>query len=259
MTPPRSLIDAHSRRQLAEALGDSPVNAIFIDALLNTDGMAVVAGSASRPISTLVATPHNPGEPMAFGDDVDLIWSQLQKMEAWTCVEVERSVVAPLADMIRRALRCDVQSIEDVFLELRTPAPVLSKANVRLLSPADEEMYVRCAPHYLDDPEAARRHIRKGPIAAAVHDDRVVSAVEAVQRTSTYANLGAETLPAYRGSGYCTSAAALVAREAQSMGLTPLWSASVDNPASLRVAEKLGFVEVDRRVYLVPQRPRPAV
>ena len=33
-----------------------------------------------------------------------------------------------------------------------------------------------------------------------------------------------------------------------------MWSAGGHNAASLRVAEKLGFVEVSRRVYVIPER-----
>ena len=34
------------------------------------------------------------------------------------------------------------------------------------------------------------------------------------------------------------------------MGLVPVWSAGEDNETSLRIAARLGFDEVSRRVYL---------
>ncbi|MEO6436702.1 MAG: hypothetical protein ABIP55_13210, partial [Tepidisphaeraceae bacterium] len=60
MNSSRLLIDPVYRRQLAEVLGDSPVNALFIDALLHSDGMALVSGSPTRPVTTLIATAHSP-------------------------------------------------------------------------------------------------------------------------------------------------------------------------------------------------------
>jgi RimJ/RimL family protein N-acetyltransferase len=33
-----------------------------------------------------------------------------------------------------------------------------------------------------------------------------------------------------------------------------VWSASVDNPTSLRVAEKLGFERIGQMVYVIPMR-----
>jgi RimJ/RimL family protein N-acetyltransferase len=47
------------------------------------------------------------------------------------------------------------------------------------------------------------------------------------------------------------AAAARVADWLWGNGRTPVWSCGADNQASLRVAEKLGFVENGRRVYLI--------
>ena len=55
---------------------------------------------------------------------------------------------------------------------------------------------------------------------------------------------------AWRGMGFATASASIVARRIQDLGRTPVWSAGEDNAASLRIAAKLGFVEVSRRVYL---------
>ena len=49
-----------------------------------------------------------------------------------------------------------------------------------------------------------------------------------------------------------TAAAALVAERVQAHGRIPVWSCGGTNVASLRVAAKLGFREVSRRVYLLP-------
>jgi RimJ/RimL family protein N-acetyltransferase len=61
----------------------------------------------------------------------------------------------------------------------------------------------------------------------------------------------AEFLAAHRGQGMCTAAAALAAQAVQLMGLIPVWSAAYNNHASLRVAQKVGYVEVGYWVYLV--------
>ena len=71
-----------------------------------------------------------------------------------------------------------------------------------------------------------------------------------------FADIGALTNAAFRGRGYSTAAAAIVCRWVQQSGRVPVWSCGEDNAASLRVAEKLGFREVGRRVYLIPERPR---
>jgi len=58
------------------------------------------------------------------------------------------------------------------------------------------------------------------------------------------------TLAPWRGRGLSTAAAALVCADVQAAGQTPVWSTAEDNAASRRVATKLGFVEVLRRVYV---------
>ena len=62
------------------------------------------------------------------------------------------------------------------------------------------------------------------------------------------------------GKGFASSAASIVVRRIQERGRTPVWSAGEGNAASLRVAAKLGFVEVSRRVYLNlrPAERKPA-
>ena len=52
------------------------------------------------------------------------------------------------------------------------------------------------------------------------------------------------------GQAFATAAAALVCAAIQAGGRTPVWGTSADNPASQRVAAKLGFREVAQRVYL---------
>ena len=47
-----------------------------------------------------------------------------------------------------------------------------------------------------------------------------------------------------------------MARRLQAEGQTPVWSTGEDNWASQRVAEKVGFAEVSRRMYLIPQKER---
>jgi GNAT superfamily N-acetyltransferase len=56
-----------------------------------------------------------------------------------------------------------------------------------------------------------------------------------------YEDIGVVTEPGFRGRGLNTACAAGLCHEIRARGHTPSWSTSADNPASLRVAEKLGF------------------
>ena len=71
-------------------------------------------------------------------------------------------------------------------------------------------------------------------------------------RTARHADIGVATLEPWRGRGFATAAASLVAGAIQADGQTPVWSTGEGNLASLRVAAKIGFVEVGRRTYVIP-------
>jgi predicted GNAT family acetyltransferase len=93
--------------------------------------------------------------------------------------------------------------------------------------------------------------LREGIAAAAILDREIVALCHTTARTVQYADLGVATLPAWRNRGLASATAALVASEVQSAGQTPVWSTRATNLASLRVARKLGFQEVSRRIYLI--------
>lgn len=71
-------------------------------------------------------------------------------------------------------------------------------------------------------------------------DDIIVEAY-ASSLGRTQAEIGAITREAYRGRGYAPIACAYLIQILEQRGYRPYWSCDVDNPASIRVAQKLGF------------------
>jgi GNAT superfamily N-acetyltransferase len=69
---------------------------------------------------------------------------------------------------------------------------------------------------------------------------------------AVYEDLGVATEPAFRGLGLSPACAGQVVRDVRRRGRVPTWTTSPDNTASLRVADKLGFVPARRdRLYVV--------
>ena len=99
-----------------------------------------------------------------------------------------------------------------------------------------------------------------GVAAGAVVEGSLVALAHTNAMTTRYGDIGVATDELWRGKGFASSAASIVARRIQERGRTPVWSAGEGNAASLRVAAKLGFVEVSRRVYLnyAPAERNPA-
>ena len=89
-----------------------------------------------------------------------------------------------------------------------------------------------------------------GAVAGAVVEDRLVALAHTNAMTARYGDIGVATDEAWRGRGFASASTCLVARRIQERGRTPVWSAGEGNAASLRVAAKLGFVEVSRRLFL---------
>jgi RimJ/RimL family protein N-acetyltransferase len=72
-----------------------------------------------------------------------------------------------------------------------------------------------------------------------------------------YEDIGVVTEPAERGRGLSAGCAGALCLDIQGRGRRPSWSTSPDNTASLRVAEKLGFIVQRRDRLLVVGQPVP--
>jgi hypothetical protein len=242
-------------RELADSLPDVPEYTISIHALRTGRCQVICAGSPNDPAAVVIDPALTAGELLAWGNDPETIAEAVGTFKQWTCVEV-----APrISDDVKRALEARLGEsftrVQDVYHTLQKPVAPRPHPAVRLLAgEADAALYARCAPAFNDHPEEAYRTVLEGPVAAAIVDGQVVGAVEANVRTPRHANMCAEFLAAYRKQGMCTAAAALAAQAIQEMGLMPVWSAAHDNGASLRVAQKVGYLEVGHWIYLVRRK-----
>ena len=72
---------------------------------------------------------------------------------------------------------------------------------------------------------------------------------------STIGHLGVLTVPAYRGPGYGTAAAARASRDVLARGLLPPWRAALGHTPSLSIARRWGFVELGRQSLVLLARP----
>ncbi len=100
-----------------------------------------------------------------------------------------------------------------------------------------------------------------GHVWGAFVDGRLASIACTFFVGERYEEVGVVTEPAFRGAGLSVACAGALCLDIQSRNRRPSWSTSPDNTASLRVAEKLGFV-VNRRDCLyvagisIPESPR---
>lgn len=89
------------------------------------------------------------------------------------------------------------------------------------------------AAYYLDP--------RVAPCVGVVADGQLVSVAHSSRQTPAACELGIDTLPAARRSGYATAATTLWTALIQRRGLTPIYSAFAWNAPSLRLALAVGY------------------
>ena len=90
-------------------------------------------------------------------------------------------------------------------------------------------------------------------MAGALAEGRLVATADTSALTERHADVSVITQEEFRNQGISTGAAYLVCREVQQRGRIPVWSTGQDNRASQRVADKLGFAPIGRRVILRPE------
>ncbi|MDF3017474.1 MAG: GCN5-related N-acetyltransferase [Thermomicrobiales bacterium] len=245
-------LDIGDHGSLAAALGDTPETVIAMHLLHRGFARAYVAGRPDRFEAAIIRNPaFNRDELTGFGAALPT-WELLRERHGWSSVEVDPSIASQLAEQLEFASGRPVIFLDDIYHVLRQPVWPARVETVRLLSPADSGLLERAPPDLRGEGwGSSSALLREGIAAAAILDREIVALCHTTARTVQYADLGVATLPAWRNRGLASATAALVASEVQSAGQTPVWSTRATNLASLRVARKLGFQEVSRRIYLI--------
>lgn len=247
---------AYSRameQRLADALGDTPETVIPCHQLVRRLARCRVAGELPGFDAAVVQAIDDPREPSGFGRDPVALWGLLRDLPGWTCVGVDAALAGPLRRLVEAELGVPARLYGDVHHVLERPVAVFEHTWVRRLT-VDDLPLIAAAPTEVRGSNwgSARAMVEEGCAAGAVVDGRLVAIAMIGALTARHADVAVATLEPYRGRGLSTAAASLVGRWAQENGRTPVWSTGEDNRASLRVARKLGFVEVSRRQYVIP-------
>ena len=185
---------------------------------------------------------------------VSQIAALLPHIPDWFCVNVMPAMAEKLAPLLSQKMASKLRQLEDVYhiLQQSPPAELLAQPQVRLLMPDDLPLLQAAPPELRGyDPE---KLVYKTAAAGAIIDNQLVAIAQNYALTEGYGDIGVFTLPEWRGRGFAAAATAQVARWLQGNGRIPVWSCGAHNQASLRVAEKVGFVENGRRVYLILEK-----
>jgi hypothetical protein len=243
------------RALLVEALGDNPESTISVHFLARGLGHGYVVGRPGGFAAAIVEEIADPSEPVGFGADAGAMWSVLKDLPGWECVCVPSDVAPALGRLVEAEWGRPVRYYGDVYHRLERPAAPFAHESVRRLGP-DDAALLEAAPAELQPRSwgSAERMLAEGIAAAGIVAGAVVAIAFTSARTAGHADIGVTTLEPWRGRGLATAAASLVAAAIQAEGQIPIWSCGEGNLASLRVAEKVGFVEAGRRTYVIVAR-----
>ncbi len=240
---------------VARALGDTPETVIPVHLLRRDLADVYLAGPLPEFDAVVVQSHTWWEEPWCFGHDPEILWGLLRRLTGWGYRDMSPNVPPDLADslsaLIQQEENVQVRQYGDVYHTLTRQVYGFDAPGVRQLETLDVDLLAdfRRDPHRLGF-KTFEDLLVNGLAAGAVVDGRLVSLAHTNAVTATYSDIGVYTDDAWRGMGFATAAASIVARRIQAIGRTPVWSAGEDNEVSLRIAVKLGFVEVSRRVYL---------
>jgi GNAT superfamily N-acetyltransferase len=239
---------------LCKLLGDIPETVLWTHGLRRSICNAYIAGDLLTFRAVIVQATNVPGEPTGFGPDVNALWELLGLVKGWKCIAVDRVHAFNLGNLIYKNTGLHVRYLGDLHYTLSGKAPAFMNQAVRLLTIDDLELLEASPPElYGSFWGSTQALLTEGITAGAIVEGKVVATARLSSISERYADIAVDTLPDFRGQGLATAAASVVVRATQEMGRTPIWSTGEHNIASRRIAEKLGFVEIQRRAYVIPE------
>lgn len=250
-----------ARGVLLESLSETPETVIWLHVLRRSNCKAYVGNDSTGHVTAILQPEDLPSEPTGFGLDADILWELLIKVTGWQCVLVNTACAFTLGAIVKDQLQMPVRYLDDIYHMLDKPVLSYSNEAVRQLTLDDLGLVESGHPELR--PTGFWGHIEtsltEGIVAGAIVDGRLVATAFVSALGEHYADIGAYTHENFRGRGFATAAASIVARCVQDRGQIPVWGCGEHNIPSLKVAARLGFTEVSRRTYIILEKFLPEV
>jgi hypothetical protein len=128
---------------------------------------------------------------------------------------------------------------EVAFQQIATPTITIDAAKkiARQITPEDKPLVETFEPGSSSYYFAPARQ----PLVGIVIADQLLSLAHSSRRTNEACELGIDTLPQARRKGYALATTLLWTQAVQTAGLQPIYSASIENTASLALAHSAGY------------------
>lgn len=255
LPPPTDEAAEHYLASVIDALGDTPETVIALQFLREGSCEVLCVGDPADLEGIVIQAFEMPAEPMAFGTSAEAIASLLPHLTGWTCLNVPLDLADALVDPVISAFDASgIRIVDDIYHVLRRGIMAQESATHRYLTLEDRTL-VQAAPRGLvgDNVDRVLMTIQEGHVAGAIVDGALVSLASTFATSPRHADIGVGTHPDWRNQGHASAVSALVARAIEEDRRIPVWSCGSTNIASLKTAARVGFEEVSRRVYLIPE------
>lgn len=254
MEPDIGQWSTQDREALITFVGESPGSVFAVHALRSGLGRVWVSGTPRAPRAVIIESAALPGEPLGFGEVADLL-DLLGHVDGWGCIELTSAGAESATEEFARRWG-PAKRVVDVLHVLPGGAPVEPHPQVRLLRASDLSRLTVATDGVFPGRDVLEPAVAAGRVFVAVDGESIVGQGSSIAAGDMYADVGVHVVQTHREQGLATVCAARVCESVRRAGLTPVWSCSADNRASLRVAAKLGFVDVARLTYLVRAQGR---
>ena len=237
-------------------LVENPETVICIHLLTRGDCNVYMSGDRRLRLVAVLQPKALPAEPVGFGSDANALWQQLSQVKGWQCILVDKEVAPPLREIVSSQLKTPVCYLDDIYHTPRGQVLSFENESVRRLMLHDIPL-LQALPHEAQ-PIGFWRDLRtsltEGLVAGAIVEGKIVATSFVAARGQRYVDIGVYVLENHRRRGLATAAASAVTRSVQGDGLIPVWGCGSHNLPSLRLARKLGFVQVSRRTYVIIEK-----
>jgi RimJ/RimL family protein N-acetyltransferase len=237
-------------------LVENPETVVSIHVLTGGDCNVYMSSDQHLKSVAVLQPKELPSEPTGFGSDANALWQELTQVQGWQCILVDKEVALPLGKIISSRLKTPVSFLDDIYHIPRGQVLPFENESVRRLVLEDLTLLQALPPEaqpigFWGDLQTS---LTEGLVAGAIVEGKVVATSFVAARGQRYVDIGVYVLGNDRRRGLATAAASLVARSVQSDELIPVWGCGSHNLPSLKLARKLGFIEVSKRTYVILEK-----
>ncbi len=254
LPPPTDVATDAYLESVVVALGDTPETVITLQFLRDGTCEVLCVGDPADLEALVIQSSEMPAEPIAFGSSAEGIGSLVPHLQPWGAINVPADLADELIEPIAQAAGVtSVRMLDDVYHVLTEPVNADLAGEARLLTAADAGVIQAATALIGDDAGRVLRTIEEGHVAGVIREGELLSLAYTFATSDLHTDIGVVTRENARSQGLATMAGAAVVAAIQAGGKTPVWSTGSTNLASLKVAARLGFREVSRRTYLIPE------